>query len=573
MKIIYQMGIMGIMIFSNQGHAKSFSSREFPHVSGEVLVKIKQGYIGKFLAKKSLLGLEVNRELKTLAGQYLVLKSQDKAAPILLKEVNSMAEVEYAELNYIYKTSLSFPTIHSILSRTVKENASALAPQDPLYEKLWGMNNTGRNEPSKTGDYSGNTGVAHADIDAQRAWEITKGSKKVVIAVIDTGIDFHHPDLVNNIWSNSREVPGNGIDDDQNGYIDDIHGWNAQGKNGNPIDGHGHGTHCSGTIGAEHNNGQGVAGVMDEVSLMAVKFLGDDGSGNLADAIEAINYATKMNVDIMSNSWGGGGYSQALEDAIKLAQKKGIIFVAAAGNDGDNNDATPHYPASYQLDNVISVASHTVNDSISSFSCFGKKTVHVAAPGSNILSTVPNSEYKVFSGTSMATPHVSGVVGLLLSKEGNLSPTDVRNRLMATSHPASVYRRTVASGGRVSAYNLLTNTHIPRSTPDEAAWRVEDLSEVFETQHPYKNDQKITKVITYPGAKYIRLMIEKYDLEKGYDFLTIKDGNGSVVEKITGDGVNYETEYADSDTLTLEFDSDTSQTRWGVLIRQIKVIY
>jgi subtilisin family serine protease len=312
---------------------------------------------------------------------------------------------------------------------------------------------------------------------------------------------------------------------------------------------------------------------MSDVSLMAVKFLSDEGSGSLADAVEAIDYATKMNVDIMSNSWGGGGFSQTLEDAIKSAKAKGILFVAAAGNDSTNNDSAPHYPSNYQVDNVVSVAAHTHQDSLASFSCYGKRTVHVAAPGHNILSTTPNNTYKVYSGTSMATPHVSGVLGLFIAENGRQEVKAVRDRLMATTVPSGAYRKTTIAGGRVDAYNFLTDTRIPRQGPDEGAWRVESLAEVFETSHPYANNAKVTKTYTFSGAKFVKLMVDKYDLEANYDFITIKDGNGAVIEKLSGAGQNYETDYAETEKITVEFSSDSSEARWGAVIKNAKVIY
>ena len=571
MKKMSVAAVLGLAVLSSTAFAKMSSEAAF--VPGEILVKVKPGHMGKFLAKKSLLGAEVKKELNTLSGQFLLLKSNSKSTLGLLSELQDLDEVQYAEPNYIYKAIATTQTLESILFGTVKESHSSMAPTDPLYGKLWGLKNTGANEPDRNGGTSTTPGVAGADTDAEKGWAITTGSKKVTIAIIDTGIDYNHPDLKNQIWTNEKEIAGNGIDDDNNGYIDDIHGWNAFAKNGNPMDGNAHGTHCAGTIGAEHNNGIGVAGVMSDVNLVAVKFLSDEGSGSLADAVVAIDYATKLNVDIMSNSWGGGGFSQALEDSIKAAKNKGILFIAAAGNDSSNNDSRPSYPASYQVDNVISVASHTAQDTISSFSNFGKRSVHVAAPGSNILSSTPNGEYKVFSGTSMATPHTSGVVGLLLSETGRLPVLEVRNRLMATTVPGPAYRKTTQGGGRVNIYNLLTDTRIPRQGPADNAWRTESLSEVFETSHPYKDNSKISKTYSFPGAKYVKLVIEKYDTEAGYDFVTLKDAKGQVIEKISGAGTNYETDYTESDSVTVEFSSDSSQTRWGVSIKEVKVIY
>jgi thermitase len=262
-----------------------------------------------------------------------------------------------------------------------------------------------------------------------------------------------------------------------------------------------------------------------------------------------------------------------LEDAIKAAKDKGIMFIAAAGNDGRNNDTRPSYPSSYQVENVVSVASHTAQDNLSSFSNFGKRNVHVAAPGSNVLSSTPKGEYKVFSGTSMATPHVSGVVGLLIAEAGRLPVLEMRNRLMETTVPTAAYRKTTVAGGRVNAYNFLTDTRIPRQGPNENDWRMEPLSEVFETTHPYADNSKQVKTYTFPGAKYVKLVIEKYETEAGYDFVTIKDAKGVVIEKISGKGNNYDTDYSESDSITVEFTSDSSQARWGVLIKDVKVIY
>ena len=533
-------------------HARPLSS-EVAFVPGQVVVKVKKGFMGKFLGKKSLLGADIKRTMSLIAGDFVVLEASTKSTQSLMVQLKHYPEVVYAEPNFIYKAI---------------SNAA-----DPLYEKLWGMTNNGSNEPDRNGGSSGSVGVAGADINAQKAWGITKGSKNVVIAVIDTGIDYNHEDLKGNIWVNTKEIAGNNKDDDGNGYVDDIHGWNAFAKNGNPMDGNSHGTHCSGTIGAKHGNGVGVAGVMNDVSLMAVKFLSDEGSGNLADAVVAIDYATKMNADIMSNSWGGGGFSQALEDSIKAAKNKGILFVAAAGNDGTNNDSAPHYPSNYEVDNVVSVAAHTNQDTMASFSCFGKRTVHVAAPGHNILSTTPGNTYKVYSGTSMATPHVSGVLGLFIAQEGRQDVKAVRDRLMATTVPGGAYRKTTLAGGRVDAYNFLTDTRIPRQGPADDAWRSEALKEVFETAHPYANNAKISKTYTFAGAKYVKLVIEKYETEASYDFVIIKDGKGAVIEKISGTGANYETDYVETESLTIEFTSDSSEARFGAIIRSAKVIY
>lgn len=560
-------GAAGLMVVSTLTFAKANQSKAPAAVQGEYIVKMK----GQTLNKSVLARLGDYKEvIQAEAGTFVVVKS---ASAKSLSALRSMDEVEYVEPNYLYQAIKSAPALPGTFSPVVSEYFSRNTPTDPQYGKLWGLENTGANEPDKLGNISSNRGVKGADVNALAAWDITTGSKKVVVAVIDTGIDWNHPDLKNQMWTNKGEIPGDGIDNDGNGYIDDVHGWNASANNGSPMDGNAHGTHCAGTIGAEHNNGIGVAGVMADVELMAVKFLTDSGSGSLADAIKAIDYATKMNVDIMSNSWGGGGFSQALEDSIKRANEKGIVFTAAAGNDGTNNDSAPHYPSNYQVDNVISVASHTAQDNLSSFSCYGRNTVHVAAPGSNILSTTPNNQYKVFSGTSMATPHVTGVVGLLIAQEGRINPKALRERLIKTSTPAAGYRRKVVANGRVNAYNFLTNTRIPSSEPDFSNARTEVLAEAFETAHPYANNSKTSKTYNFAGAKFIKVVVEEYDLENNYDFVTLKSSNGTVVEKVSGKGSNYTTDYVEGDSFTLEFSSDSSDNRWGARIKEVKVLY
>lgn len=329
-------------------------------------------------------------------------------------------------------------------------------PNDPYFGQLWGLQNLGQEINGKPG------GVAGADLNVLKAWDVTTGSDEIVVGVVDTGIEYTHPDLAANMWVNEGEIPDNNIDDDGNGVIDDVYGYNAVDNSGDPLDDNDHGTHCAGTIGAVGDNDQGVVGVAWKVKLMALKFLSADGSGTLNNAIEAIDYAIEMkkrgvNIRVLSNSWGGGDYSRALHDAILEANKAGILFVAAAGNSSLNTDAHPHYPSAYDAENVLSVAALSNQDKLAVFSNYGAKTVDVAAPGVDIYSTVTGGGYEYFSGTSMATPHVSGLAALLLARDSNLKPKQIIDRLIKTSTAVSSLKGRCVAGGRVDAYQALKN--------------------------------------------------------------------------------------------------------------------
>lgn len=326
---------------------------------------------------------------------------------------------------------------------------AATAPNDARFNELWGMHNTGQ---------SG--GTEDADIDALEAWDISTGSRDIVVGVIDTGVDHSHPDLAANMWVNSGEIAGDGIDNDNNGYVDDIYGINAITGTGDPMDDNGHGTHVAGTIGAVGNNGEGVVGVNQEVSIVGCKFLTASGSGNTSDAIECIDYMVGLsnsgvNIRVSNNSWGGGGFSQALFDAITASEQAGILFAAAAGNSASDNDATPSYPASYAHDSIIAVASTTRTDAMSSFSQYGANSVDLGAPGSSILSTWFGGGYRSISGTSMATPHVAGAAALALAVNPSLTTAELKALLMNSGDDnADLAGRTV-SGKRLNVNQAL----------------------------------------------------------------------------------------------------------------------
>jgi subtilisin-like proprotein convertase family protein len=281
--------------------------------------------------------------------------------------------------------------------------------------------------------------------------------------VIDTGVDYNHPDLVANMWHNTLD-PIDGVDNDGNGLVDDYYGADFANNDGNPMDDNNHGTHVSGTIGAVGNNGIGVVGVAWNVKIMALKFLSASGSGYTSDAIDCINYARTHGAKILNNSWGGGGYDSALFNAIVAAKNAGIIFVAAAGNNASNNDTTAAYPANYAVDNVVSVAAIDRNNNLASFSNYGATTVDLGAPGVSILSTTPNNTYSTFSGTSMATPHVSGALALVWAANPTLTYSQVIARVLNNVDPISSLSGKTVTGGRLNVFKAIGSTPPPDVT-------------------------------------------------------------------------------------------------------------
>ncbi|MBC7692147.1 MAG: S8 family serine peptidase [Methylotenera sp.] len=263
------------------------------------------------------------------------------------------------------------------------------------------------------------------------AWKITKGSSDVIVAVIDSGVTIGHPDLQENIYVNQAELNGRpGVDDDGNGYVDDVYGWDFVNQRPNGIDDNGHGTHCAGIIGAGAN-GKGIVGVTQKVRIMPLKFLNADGSGDTVGAIQAIDYAVANGARVISNSWGGGGYSSLLDQAIQRAVSRGVLVVAAAGNSSMDNDTSASFPANYS--GVISVGSSDNQDNRSFFSNYGKSSVMVIAPGSNILSTWLENRWAYLSGTSMATPQVSGALALALAAKPSASADELKSALCNSS--------------------------------------------------------------------------------------------------------------------------------------------
>ncbi|MDD4791935.1 MAG: S8 family serine peptidase [Firmicutes bacterium] len=440
---------------------------------GEVLVKLK-GYISvadvnseaverDFRALNTRLGAEVVEAIPVsdIADVYRVNIAPTMSVEEAVLIYQASPFVEYAEPNYLW-----YP------------NAM---PNDRFFQLgyMYNMHNIG--DVTATSRWF-HAPLADADIDAPEAWDIRTDASDVIVCVIDQGIQYYHPDLAPNMWVNEAELYGeDGVDDDGNGYVDDIYGWDFF-YDDNTIyhedaDEDYHGTHCAGIIGARGNDAVaggfhgGVAGVAWDVQIMSCKFIGS-GGGRTSDAIKAINYAKMMGATLTSNSWGGGGYSQALEEAIA---NSGMLFIAAAGNAGVNNDVIPHYPSSYDLPNVIAVAATEWNDKLANFSCYGPNSVDIGAPGHMIISCYPDGETSVWAwmgGTSMATPHVAGAAALVIAEYPHLpqypgapgwkpGQETIRDILLKSGDPLPDLLGRTTTGRRLNLYNALTRTYPP----------------------------------------------------------------------------------------------------------------
>jgi Tol biopolymer transport system component/subtilisin family serine protease len=411
-------------------------------VPGEILVRFRPGSKSRQLGRQTLLektGRQIAMSIKAVNPAFEIVEGLRvaKVNPAdtsnAIEALRARPDVVYAEPNFIRRATAT--------------------PNDPRYGEMWGLNNTG--QPSTFG---GNPGSAGNDIRAEQAWNITTGNRSVVVGVIDTGIDINHEDLHDNIWTNPGEVAGNGIDDDGNGFVDDIHGWDFAHNDATVFDYteptfppsasytgdlDDHGTHVAGTIGAAGNNATGVVGVNWQVSLMSLKFLTEDGTGSSADLLNAFAYAKAMrqlwessggtkgaNIRVLNNSYGGDNFSQAELDAIRALSDAGILFVVAAGNEGTFNDLFPVYPSNYISPNLISVAASGGGGARAFFSNWGEATVNVTAPGEFILSTTPKNTYKFANGTSMAAPHVSGSAALVCALSPSITMQKLRSVMM-----------------------------------------------------------------------------------------------------------------------------------------------
>ncbi|MER3428512.1 MAG: hypothetical protein C4334_10500 [Pyrinomonas sp.] len=413
----------------------------------EVLVRFRPDVAPQEIARiSSLLHDNIEDRIESVPGLVVIADEDGLDAEQVADQYRSLSNVEYAEPNYVINLEpdpQSATATKFTIDYSLRQADDPDEPDDALFPEQWSLKNSGQRG-----------GKIGADISALRAWSKTTGSQEVVVAVLDSGVDYLHPDLLKNIWVRPQNIAA--YNDPELGQIDDKFGYNAIKNDGDPMDDNGHGTHVAGIIGAEGNNQIGIAGINWNVRIMPLKFLSSGGFGTTKDAIECINYAIDRKragvpVRIINASWGSTRRSRALEDAIRRAGEEGILFVAAAGNTGSNTDIVPHYPASYRLPNVISVAALDRQDRLASFSNYGPKSVHIAAPGAEMLSTWPGGAYEEHSGTSMATPVVAGVAALVLSLEPDLSVNELRTRLLDAVDPLNTLSGKIVTGGKINA--------------------------------------------------------------------------------------------------------------------------
>ena len=506
------------------------------YAPGEVLVRFTNqsevSSIPLFDRLKALLGENTFTKKSFHHFPVMFLKSNQYTTEELINKMQTLSNVESVEPNYV----------RHIMG----------TPNDTLYDNLWGLNNTGQDH-----------GTVDADIDAPEAWELQTGSHSVVVAVVDTGIDYTHPDLQANMW-------------DGRDYNIPHHGWDfasdASGNDDNdpkPDEGNDHllhGTHVAGTIGATANNRRGVVGVSQQVSLLAVKVFRPNGYGYDSDILEGMDFISNLidqgvNIVAINASYGGGGYSQTMKDTIQDLGNKGVVFCAAAGNATNDNDDTPSYPASYNVDNIIAVAATDRNDQLASFSSYGATSVDIAAPGVAITSTVPGNRYATWNGTSMATPHVAGAVALLAANTPTSSVSERINTLLSSVDVIPSLDGKVATGGRLNINNALildNNGETPEPTPtpepsDVTTW----------TTGHYSNNTDVSQVLSIANASSLTVTVSG-ETERRYDYLYIYDENGDQVARFDGN-IN-ETLTVQGSSITARLVSDGSITKSGVTV-------
>lgn len=447
-------------------------------------------------------------------------------------------------------------------------------PQDPFVSQQWYFYNWGQN------DYKGNPGIKEADIKLFPALQIFTPRQPVVIAIIDSGLDCNHEDIDPNIlWVNpgetgtdqlGRDRSNNGIDDDQNGYVDDLHGWNMFKDIHEIQDSHYHGTHISGLLAAVTDNNIGISGGFNSVKLMLLKIFDLEGTASRHQIAKAIIYACDNGARIINASWGSSYHSGQIENAIEYCNEKGILFVNAAGNSRKNLDIEPDYPSAYGIQNQIVVAATDNQDLPTNFSNYGE-TVDVAAPGNYILSLFPDNKYRSFSGTSQSAPMVAGALALLWSQEPWLSHLEVKQRLIRSADQRLVLRRWLGSAARLNVYNLLANLdgqRIPTSDSEPIDWHEQEY--LLESRHPYSYNTDEIYQIRVPQASAIKVYFDRFDFSNHGDTLSIITDDGKVIEHLNSTLPAFWSEAIPGDIVLLRLKTNDKVNSWGFRITKIK---
>jgi subtilisin family serine protease len=430
-------GILSLLTASSLSVSVASAQVTSEAVPGEIIVKLKGS--GKSLKSQAFLGKAVSEGGLAHKGSWTGLNmhhfkvNDSRPVDAVIEQMQADPDVEYVEPNYILRRpddTEDGEAVSIAEVRAVANSSSSVA--------------------------SSSFTQSNAPVQFPQAWEAASATgATIVVAVVDTGVDYNHSVFADSgaMWVNSRELPNNGVDDDGNGFVDDVRGWNFAYNSNNPMDDDGHGTHVAGIVLGATQNISAYPMSLARIRIMPLKFLDSNGMGTTSDAVKAIYYAVNNGAKVINNSWGGGGYSNALVEALNYAYNNKVVLVAAAGNSSNNNDQSPTYPASYPIPGLISVAATTDFDNLASFSNYGANTVHVGAPGSGIYSTYPYNSYGRSSGTSMATPFVAGLSALILRENPNLTAFQVRELVFSGAVPIASLASKTTTKSRMNAYN------------------------------------------------------------------------------------------------------------------------
>ncbi len=428
-----------LAILPTPSNAQSSAPTEPEYVPGEIIVKLKGS--SKTLKSQAFIGKSVVERSMTLKGSWSGLNmhhfklSSDAEMKQTLNDLKNDPDVEYAEPNYILRSP---GKAEAEASMTLNEARGTVGASSTV----------------------GALAQTNAPIQLASAWSATTtGHTPPIVAVIDTGVDYDHEIFRDSgaIWTNPGEIASNGIDDDGNGYVDDIHGWNFVANTNSPMDDDNHGTHVAGIVLGTTQDILAYPMEPAKIRIMALKFLDANGVGTTSDAVKCIYYAVNNGARVLNNSWGGGGFSNSLVDAVAFAYSHRVVFVAAAGNSSLNNDVSPTYPASYSVPGVISVAATTDADGLASYSNYGASTVHMGSPGSGIWSSLPNQTYGRSSGTSMATPFVSGLAALMVRENADLSAYQIKQLIFSGAQQVASLQSKTVTKARMNAFNSVTS--------------------------------------------------------------------------------------------------------------------